>query len=117
MAAGRTAQSALESENAAKILGYGAKHPYVAWAVFNPRNGQFENPAVQLLRPNQQLGIKEPVRVFHQRQEFIRCLPRDRFEPTLRVGKTSLEKAFQENVVVAGQELPFEAARRQLRPE
>ena len=78
--------------------------------VVDPVHRHLVDPQARALGEHQQLGVEEPAGVLDQRQQPARDVGADGLEAALGVGEAGLQRAAQEQVVAAGDDLALRAA-------
>ena len=78
--------------------------------VVDPVHRHLVDPQAGALGQHQHLGVEEPAGVLDQRQEPLRDVGADGLEAALRVGESGLQRAAQQQVVAARDELPLRPA-------
>ena len=81
-----------------------------AVGVVDPVDRHLVDPQPGALGQHQQLGVEEPAGVLDQRQQPAGDVGADRLEAALGVGEPGCQRAAQQQVVAAGDELPLGAA-------
>ena len=78
--------------------------------VVDPVHRHLVDAQAGALGQHQQLGVEEPAGVLDQRQQPPGDVRADRLEAALGVGEPGLQRAAQQQVVAAGDDLPLRAA-------